>query len=204
MKTLSDGLSIFARRLQQCVELIRIREDHMRLHPALSLSLIVSLLFYSASAFGLDLPPTSRLASSHGSWSVYCDKPAGASTEQCVLLQYVVDDAQPDLGMAVTVLKTADRKARFLRIQVPLGVLLPKGLDLYIDQNRIGTMYYLRCLSDGCYAQVVLTDDMMKVIRAGKEMQLGVYKTDDPSAGETGIAVPVDLKGFAEGYDALP
>lgn len=176
----------------------------MRLKSALSLPLIASLSLFCSSAFGLDLPSTSRLASSHGAWSVYCDKPAGASTEQCVLLQYVIDDSQPDLGMAITVLKTADRKARFLRIQVPLGVLLPKGLDLFIDQNRIGTMYYLRCLSDGCYAQVVLTDDMMKVIRAGKEMQLGVYKTDDPSASETGIAVPVDLTGFAAGYDALP
>jgi invasion protein IalB len=172
----------------------------------IALSLFISTLAFVATgpAAALELPSTSRLQSSHDSWSVYCDKPAGASVEQCVLLQYVIDDAQPDLGMAVTVLKSADRKARFLRIQVPLGVLLPKGLDLYIDKNRIGTMYYLRCLSDGCYAQVVLTDDMMKVIRAGKEMQLGVYKTDDPSATETGIAVPVDLKGFAEGYDALP
>lgn len=176
----------------------------MRLTVAMRLSLFALFLLTGNSALALDLPATSRLASSHGNWSVYCDKPAGASDEQCVLLQYVIDDAQPDLGMAVTVLKTADRKARFLRIQVPLGVLLPKGLDLYIDKNRIGTMYYLRCLSDGCYAQVVLTDDMMKVIRAGKEMQLGVYKTDDPTAAETGIAVPVDLKGFSEGYDALP
>ena len=62
------------------------------------------------------------IRSNHGAWSVICDKPAGASEEQCALMQNVIAEDRPEVGLSVVVLKTADRKARILRILSPLGV----------------------------------------------------------------------------------
>ncbi|NNH30863.1 invasion associated locus B family protein [Rhizobium sp. SEMIA 4085] len=137
--------------------------------------------------------------SNHGAWSVVCDKPAGASAEQCALMQNVIAEDRPEVGLSVVVLKTADRKSKILRVLAPLGVLLPNGLGLNVDGKDIGRAYFVRCFADGCYAEVVLEDELLKTFRRGTSATFIVFQTP-----EDGIGIPVDLKGFAEGYDALP
>ncbi len=137
--------------------------------------------------------------SNHGAWSVVCDKPAGAATEQCALMQNVIAEDRPEVGLSVVVLKTADRKSKILRVLAPLGVLLPNGLGLNVDGKDIGRAYFVRCFADGCYAEVVLEDELLKTFRSGASATFIVFQTP-----EEGIGIPVDLKGFAEGYDALP
>jgi invasion protein IalB len=137
--------------------------------------------------------------SNHGAWSVVCDKPAGASAEQCALMQNVIAEDRPEVGLSVVVLKTADRKSKILRVLAPLGVLLPNGLGLNVDGKDIGRAYFVRCFADGCYAEVVLEDELLKTFRSGASATFIVFQTP-----EEGIGIPVDLKGFADGYDALP
>jgi invasion protein IalB len=137
--------------------------------------------------------------SNHGAWSVVCDKPAGASADQCALMQNVIAEDRPEVGLSVVVLKTADRKSKILRVLAPLGVLLPNGLGLNVDGKDIGRAYFVRCFADGCYAEVVLEDELLKTFRSGTSATFIVFQTP-----EEGIGIPVDLKGFAEGYDALP
>ncbi|MDE1993490.1 MAG: invasion associated locus B family protein [Rhizobiaceae bacterium] len=143
--------------------------------------------------------PPGTVRSSHGAWSVVCDKPAGAATEQCALMQNVIAEDRPEVGLSVVVLKTADRKSKILRVLAPLGVLLPNGLGLNVDGKDIGRAYFVRCFSDGCYAEVVLEDELLKTLRSGATATFIVFQSP-----EEGIGIPVDLKGFAEGYDALP
>ena len=137
--------------------------------------------------------------SNHGAWSIVCDQPAGASGEQCALMQNVLAEDRPELGQSVVVLKTADRKAKILRVLAPLGVLLPNGLGLNVDGKDIGRAYFVRCFSDGCYAEVVLEEELLKTFRSGATATFIVFQSP-----EEGIGIPVDLKGFGEGYDALP
>ncbi len=139
------------------------------------------------------------IKSSYGAWSIVCDKPAGAASEQCALMQNVVAEDRPEVGLSVVVLKTADRKAKILRVLAPLGVLLPNGLGLNVDNKDIGRAYFVRCFSDGCYAEVVLEDELLKTFRAGATATFIVFQSP-----EEGIGIPVDLKGFADGYSALP
>ncbi|MDI7861432.1 invasion associated locus B family protein [Rhizobiaceae bacterium n13] len=137
--------------------------------------------------------------SNHGAWSIICDKPAGAQTEQCALMQNVIAEDRPEVGLSVVVIKTADRKSKILRVLAPLGVLLPNGLGLNIDGKDIGRAYFVRCFSDGCYAEVVLEDELLKALRAGAMATFIVFQSP-----EEGIGIPVELNGFAAGYDALP
>jgi invasion protein IalB len=114
-------------------------------------------------------------------------------------MQNVLAEDRPELGLSVVVLKTADRKAKILRVLAPLGVLLPNGLGLNVDGKDIGRAYFVRCFSDGCYAEVVLEDELLKTFRSGATATFIVFQSP-----EEGIGIPVDLKGFGEGYDALP
>jgi len=141
----------------------------------------------------------SNVRATHGAWSIVCDLPPGATNEQCVLMQNVVAADREEFGLSVVVLKTADKKARILRVLAPLGVLLPNGLGLNIDGNDIGRAYFVRCFTDGCYAEVILEDTLIKALSEGNSATFYVFQTP-----EEGIGIPVDLTGFTDGYRALP
>ncbi len=151
-------------------------------------------LFSQATA---QTPGTIR--SNHGAWSIVCDQPAGASSEQCALMQNVIAEDRPEVGLSVVVLKTADRQARVLRVLAPLGVLLPNGLGLNVDGKDIGRAYFVRCFADGCYAEVILEDTLLSTLQAGGTATFIVFQTP-----EEGIGIPVDLSGFTDGFAALP
>ncbi|MBB5538673.1 invasion associated locus B family protein [Rhizobium herbae] len=170
--------------------------------PIAALGLAATLLSYTAAAQqpGAQQPGTpGTVKSNHGAWSIVCDQPAGASAEQCALMQNVIAEDRPEVGLSVVVLKTADRKAKILRVLAPLGVLLPNGLGLNVDGKDIGRAYFVRCFSDGCYAEVVLEEELLKTFRSGATATFIVFQSP-----EEGIGIPVDLKGFGDGYDALP
>ena len=103
------------------------------------------------------------------------------------------------MQLSVAISKNPDGKTGLLRVQAPLSVLLPNGLGLYVDGTDIGNAYFARCFSDGCYAEVVLEDALLGTLRKGSSATFTVFQTQ-----EEGIGIPVDLKGFAQGYDALP
>ena len=95
----------------------------------------------------------------YGDWQMSCDTPPGASFEQCAIIQNVLAEDQPNVGLSVIVLRTADREARLLRVLAPLGVLLPNGLGLNVDGTDLGRVAFVRCLPNGCIAEVELDDE---------------------------------------------
>jgi invasion protein IalB len=135
----------------------------------------------------------------HKDWQIRCDTPAGAKTEQCALIQSVTAEDRANVGLTVIVLKTADQKSRLMRVVAPLGVLLPSGLGLKIDQADIGRAGFVRCLPNGCIAEVVMDDELIKKLRTGKSATFIIFQTP-----EEGIGFPMGLAGFGEGYDKLP
>ncbi len=137
--------------------------------------------------------------STHGDWQVRCDTPAGAQGEQCVLMQFVTAEDRDNVGLTVIILKTADKKARIMRILAPLGVLLPSGLGLKIDNVDIGRAGFVRCLPNGCVAEVIMDDNLVAKLRTGTTATFIIFQTP-----EEGIGIPMSLKGFGEGYDKLP
>jgi invasion protein IalB len=135
----------------------------------------------------------------HGDWQIRCETPPGAQSEQCALFQSVVAEDRPNVGITVLILRTADQKSRLMRVQVPLGVLLPAGLGLKVDNQDVGRAGFVRCLVRNCYAEVVLDDALVSKLRSGQTATFFIFQTP-----EEGIGFPLGLKGFGEGYDKLP
>ncbi len=160
---------------------------------------IFALSLTALSGSALAAPQSGTVKSTHGAWSILCDTPAGAKSEQCALIQNVVAADRPEMGLSVVVLKTADNKAKILRVLAPLGVLLPNGLGLNVDGKDIGRAYFVRCFEDGCYAEVILEEQLVQTLKTGKAATFIVFQTP-----EEGIGIPVELNGFGEGFDALP
>jgi invasion protein IalB len=178
--------------------------------PGRTGKLFYATLFAMALAFGPFFGQVFGLAASpaaaqgvvkgkYGDWEMRCETPPGAAKDQCALMQSVAADDKPNVNLVVIVLKTADGKSRLLRVIAPLGVLLPSGLGLKVDQADIGRAGFVRCLPSGCVAEVVMEDKLLEQLRAGTNATFIIFQTP-----EEGIGIPLALKGFKEGFDKLP
>jgi invasion protein IalB len=135
----------------------------------------------------------------HGDWQIRCDTPPGAQGEQCVLIQSVTAEDRPNIGLTVIILKTADKKSRIMRVIAPPGVLLPSGLGLKVDNAELGRAGFVRCVPNGCVAEVVMDDNLIGKMRTGQSATFIIFQTP-----EEGIGFPISLKGLGEGFDKLP
>ena len=135
----------------------------------------------------------------HGDWQIRCDTPPGAQGEQCALIQSVVAEDRSNAGLTVIVLKTADQKSKLMRVVAPLGVLLPSGLGLKLDNQDVGRAGFVRCLPNGCVAEVVMDEKLLGQLRTAKTATFIIFETP-----EEGIGFPLSLNGIGEGYDKLP
>ena len=159
----------------------------------------ILLAALSAGTWTHEARAQGAVKSVHGDWQIRCDTPPGAQSEQCALMQSVTAEDRPNVGLTVIVLKTSDQKSRLMRVVAPLGVLLPSGLGLKIDNADVGRAGFVRCLPHGCVAEVVMDDKRIGQLRTGQTSTFIIFQTP-----EEGIGFPMSLKGFGEGYDQLP
>ena len=159
------------------------------------------LMLIAALAFWLPAPAWAQgeVKAKYGDWDLRCDTPPGAQNQQCVIMQFVTAEDRENVGLSVVVMKTADQQARILRVLAPLGVLLPRGLGLRIDETDMGTTGFIRCLPNGCVSEVLMDDTLLNQLRSGTQAMFVIFQTP-----EEGIGVPISLQGFGEGFDALP
>lgn len=139
-----------------------------------------------------------RIVGRHGDWQIRCERPVGAPARQCALVQNVAAEDRANVSLTVIFLLTADRQARILRVLAPLGLLLPPGLGLSIDGNEVGAAGFVRCLPEGCIAEVELEDGLLQRFQAGETATFVIFQTP-----EEGIGIPISLRGFTEGFEAL-
>jgi invasion protein IalB len=135
----------------------------------------------------------------YGDWQLRCETPPGASREQCALLQSVAAEDKPNINLVVIILKTADGKNRLLRVIAPLGILLPSGLGLKVDDTDIGRAGFVRCLPSGCVAEVVMEEKLIDQLKNGQNATFIIFQTP-----EEGVGIPLALAGFKDGFEALP
>lgn len=166
----------------------------------------------------LAAPATDSLAqgalkAKHGDWQLRCDavpeRPDAKAHEQCILMQSLVDEGtvidgqKVEINLVVVVLRATDPKAGnarkpILRVIAPLGILLPRGLGLKIDDEVIGATGFVRCLPNGCVAEVELDDKLVDKLKKGKEAMFVIFLPPDEGRG-----LPLQLGGFSDGFALL-
>ena len=173
-------------------------------NKAKTMKTALTSLFLSLSlAFTVNLPTTAKADSfkvrkTHGHWHLSCGTPPGAKSEKCALVQDVTDETRPNYSLRVIFLRSRDGKKEVLRVVAPLGVLLPTGLGLKIDNTDMGHAQFMKCGKIGCIAEVVVTNQIVEKFRTGKNAVFIIFQTP-----ELGIGYPVSLNGFSSGYSTL-
>jgi len=179
-----------------------------RRRPLARLSLTLMLLLGFGSQVGAQgaapdaapgaTGPGSVVRETHGAWQVSCRTPPGAKEEKCALVQSVTAEDRPNVGLTVVFYEAIGENKKLLRVVVPLGVLLPTGLGLKIDDQDVGNAPFLKCGKRGCVAEVVLQDEVIAKLKKGTNAMFIIFDTP-----EAGIGIPVSLQGFSDAFASL-
>lgn len=164
---------------------------------AVGLTLALAIQTGAAKAQA-EQPQDGTVKAQHGDWQVICKPPpAGAKNEICALVQAVTAEDRENVGLTVYFQKFSNG-SKVLRIFAPLGILLPRGIGLKIDNQDIGNAPFLRCHSFACYAQVTVDDKLIERMSNGQTAVFIIFQTD-----EAGIGIPVSLAGFGKALGDL-
>lgn len=132
-----------------------------------------------------------------GDWVTVC--PQGP--ESCQLTQTVVnkENNQGVLLARVGKVKAQDGQTQLRMMLIgPLGVLLPQGVAVQIDEQQGHRVPFLQCGPQGCNTIITLDDKTLTNMKAGQILKVGMTMPN----GEMGV-VGVSLKGFTAGVAAL-
>jgi invasion protein IalB len=149
-----------------------------------------------------------------GDWELRCETNAAPLApeqagqpapegEQCYLYQNVADESSDRLNLVISILRVQDPKKpdtakTILRVLAPLGVLLPRGLGLKLDDQDIGSTGFVRCWSNACIAEVDMDKDLLDRFSAAKQATFFFSISEDESRG-----LPINLDKLADGLKAL-
>lgn len=131
-------------------------------------------------------------------WTTRCTGTDRSKSLDCAIEQRAVLTATGQLVSAVTVRLPSDSRKPVLMIQVPVGLFLPAGLTVSIDDAPVETFPLQTCDLNGCYAGNPVSDALLSAMKRGSTMTI---RFQDLAKKE--IAVPMPLTGFTAAYASI-
>lgn len=131
-------------------------------------------------------------------WRVRCETPDGGS-EQCMMFQSVGSDERPGRLLNIAVRYLPDQPVALAQISVPLGVYLPNGLVIQIDDRNPLRIPFEYCNSGGCTTRIQLQDDILGAMKAGQQMTVEIVQFINAKK----YYADISLKGFTAAFGAL-
>ncbi len=128
-------------------------------------------------------------------------------TDPCRMAQIIVDAAQKPVGkIALGRMPEGTGAVATAEVALPLelGILLPQGLTVGVDQGLSKQYEFYTCTQGGCVARLLLGADDVQAFKAGETMNLGLVAFLPPEFQATRLQIPVSLKGFTAAFDSLP
>lgn len=130
-------------------------------------------------------------------WGTRCEKDAKGRAQACEMYQRLVDMQS---GMRVAEFAIGFHGGNTARgvIVLPLGILLPGGVTMSIDDQESFKFSVRYCTAQGCIAHVDLDDNLIALMKANGQA-IFRYRTYQ---GEM-IKMPMTLAGFTKAYNEI-
>ena len=131
-------------------------------------------------------------------WAVRCSSVSRDAPLECAIEQSAILTKTGQLIVLVSVRVPGDSHAPVAFVQLPLGLNLPVGAKLQIDDGKTVDLQIQTCENRGCYASTPIAPELLAALKSGKQLKVSFQDM----AKET-IAIPIPLADFAAAYDKI-
>ncbi|WGS23944.1 MULTISPECIES: invasion associated locus B family protein [unclassified Bradyrhizobium] len=131
-------------------------------------------------------------------WVARCTSASRDAPLECAMEQTAVLSKTGQLVVLVNIRVPGDTRTPVALIQLPLGLNLPVGARLQIDDGKTADVAIQTCEARGCYVNTPIAADILNALRSGKQLKVSFQNL----AKET-ITIPMSLTDFAAVYDKI-
>jgi invasion protein IalB len=133
-----------------------------------------------------------------GGWVSKCVSESRQNPVECSMEQTVVLTSTGQLLASVLVRVPTDTHQPVMMIQVPVGLYLPAGLNLQIDEGKPQPIPLQTCDLKGCYAGMQISQELIASLKAGKRLTMTFQ-----NLAKNNVVVPMALDNFADAYQKI-
>jgi invasion protein IalB len=131
-------------------------------------------------------------------WAVRCSSGSRDAPLECAIEQSAVLTKTGQLIVLINIRVPGDTHTPVALVQLPLGLNLPVGAKIQVDDGKAFDLQIQTCENRGCYTSTVIAPDMLAALKSGKQLKVSFQDM----AKET-IAIPIPLADFAAAYDKI-
>jgi invasion protein IalB len=165
-----------------------------------------------AAAMGVGLATAPAIAQENkeqqSAWVKLCEKAPDISKPEtpdaqldvCLTHHEHIDGRTGQVVVSAAIRQVQGQDKKALMVMVPLGMALPPGLQMKVDENKPISLKYTLCHIAGCTAEAEATDEIVNQMKSGQKLVVAAINL----AGQA-IAFPdVPLAGFTPTLDGEP
>jgi invasion protein IalB len=131
-------------------------------------------------------------------WVARCSSASRGAPLECLIEQTAVLTKTGQLIVLIDIRVPSDTHAPVAVVQLPLGLNLPAGAKLQVDDGKTTDLQIQTCEQRGCYTNAPISPEMLAAMKTGKQLKV----TFQNLAKEV-IAIPMPLADFAAAYDKI-
>jgi invasion protein IalB len=131
-------------------------------------------------------------------WVARCSSASRDAPLECAVEQTAVLTKTGQLIVLLNIRVASDTRQPIAAIQLPLGLNLPAGAKLQVDDGKVSDLQIQTCEQRGCYANSPIPADMLAAMKSGKQLKVSFQNL----VKET-ITIPMPLTDFAAAYDKI-
>ncbi len=131
-------------------------------------------------------------------WVARCASASRDAPLECAMEQTAVLSKTGQLGILVNIRVPGDTRAPVALIQLPLGLNLPAGAKLQVDDGKTVDVAVQTCEARGCYINTPIGADILASLKSGKQLKVSFQNL----SMET-ITIPIPLADFATAYEKI-
>jgi invasion protein IalB len=131
-------------------------------------------------------------------WAARCGSASRDAPLECAIEQSAVLPRTGQLVILVNIRVPADTHTPSALIQLPLGLNLPGGAKLQVDDGATTDMQIQTCEARGCYAGTTIAPDLLAAMKSGKQLKISFQNLNKET-----LTVPLPLADFAAAYDKI-
>ena len=88
----------------------------------------------------------------------------------------------------------SDTRAPVAVIQLPLGLNLPAGAKLQVDDGKVNDLQIQTCETRGCYSNAAIAPDLLAAMKSGKQLKVSFQ-----NLAKEAITIPMPLARLRRG-----
>jgi invasion protein IalB len=131
-------------------------------------------------------------------WVARCASASRDAPLECAIEESAFVTKTGQLLVQVDVRVTSDTHAPVALLQLPLGLNLPIGAKLQVDEGKAVDVQIQTCEQRGCYANFPVAPELLAQLKSGKELKVSFQNLAKES-----MTIPLPLSDFATAYDKI-